>query len=389
MLKEERNLGIKPVKLWLDDADSSTLSQVANLADFPYTFHHVALMPDAHVGFGMPIGGVLALKDVIIPNAVGVDIGCGMCAVRTSSNFVSKDVLKKILGEIRKAVPVGFNHHKSAQDSKYMPSNNGVLGIDSIAAREYDAALKQVGTLGGGNHFIEIQRGDDGFIYIMIHSGSRNIGKQVADYYNNLAGKLREQNNDIPKNWQLDYLFLDSMEGQNYIREMEFCVDFAFANRNLMMERVKEIFAEETGYFEFDEMINIPHNYAALENHFGEDVWVHRKGATRAIHGEIGIIPGSQGSASYIVEGKGNPESFTSCSHGAGRTMGRNEAQKKLSVEQEAGRLDNLGIIHSIRTKKDLDEAPSAYKNIQKVMDNQTDLVDILVELKPLAVVKG
>ena len=388
-MKNEIQNGKVPVKLWLDEIDGSTMSQVVNLSNFPYTFKHVALMPDAHVGFGMPIGGVLAVKDVIIPNAVGVDIGCGMCAVRTSSNFVSQDVLKKILGEIRQAVPVGFSHHKSAQDESLMPPDNGILGIDSIAAREYKSALKQVGTLGGGNHFIEIQRGDDGFIYIMIHSGSRNIGKQVADYYNRLAGKFREERNDIPKNWQLDYLFLDSEEGQKYILEMEYCVSFALANRKLMMERVKSIFASATNYYDFKEMINIPHNYAAEEVHFDEKVWVHRKGATRALLNETGIIPGSQGSASYIVSGKGNPESFTSCSHGAGRTLGRTEAQKKLSVEDECKKLDDMGVIHSIRSKRDLDEAPSAYKDIQKVMENQTVLVDILVELKPLAVVKG
>lgn len=388
-MQKEILTGKVPAKLWLDDADSSTLSQVRNLTDFPYTFKHVALMPDAHVGFGMPIGGVLAVKDVIIPNAVGVDIGCGMCAVKTGSNYVSSDVMKKIMSDVRKAVPVGFNHHKSPQDENFMPADNGILGIDSISAREYSSALKQVGTLGGGNHFIEIQRGDDGFIYIMIHSGSRNIGKQVADYYNRLAGNFREKRNDIPKNWQLDYLFLDSEEGQKYILEMEYCVSFALANRNLMLERVKEIFAEHTRYDDFGEMLNIPHNYAAEEKHFNETVWVHRKGATRALSGEIGIIPGSQGSTSYIVRGKGNPESFTSCSHGAGRVLGRNEAQKKLSVEEEIRKLDRLGVIHSIRSKKDLDEAPSAYKDIEQVMKNQQDLVDILTKLKPLAVIKG
>lgn len=386
---KEINPGKVPVKLWLDDIDGSTLSQVANLSDFPFTFRHVALMPDAHVGFGMPIGGVLAVKDVIIPNAVGVDIGCGMCAVKTNSNFVSRDNLKMILEIVRNEIPVGFKHQKNRQNPDYMPQDNGILGIDSVSARQYESALKQVGTLGGGNHFIELQRGDDGFIYIMIHSGSRNIGKQVADHYNRLAGSLREKRNDIPKNWQLDYLELDSEEGRKYILEMEYCVAFALANRKLMMERAKEAFADVTGYDEFAEMINIPHNYAAEETHFGEKVWVHRKGATRALQGEIGIIPGSQGTKSYIVEGKGNPESFNSCSHGAGRKMGRHEAQKKLSVEKETKMLDDIGVIHSIRSEKDLDEAPSAYKDIQTVMNNQTDLVDILVELQPLAVVKG
>lgn len=388
-MKKQINNGKIPAKLWLNDIDQGTLDQVENLCNFPYAFSHIALMPDAHVGFGMPIGGVLATKDVIIPNAVGVDIGCGMCAVRTSSNFVSKDNLKKILDIIRKIVPVGFKHHNHAESEKYMPEDNGVLGIDTISAREYQAALRQVGTLGGGNHFIEIQRGDDGFIYIMIHSGSRNIGKKVADHYNKIAGELREKHGKIPKSWQLDYLEISSDYGQLYLKEMEYCVSFAFANRKLMMERAKEAFSDITGYDEFGEIINIPHNYAVLEKHFNSDVYVHRKGATRAIEGEIGIIPGSQGTASYIVIGKGNEASFNSCSHGAGRRLGRNEAQRQLSVEKEVKKLEELGIIHSVRGKKDLDEAPSAYKDIRTVMNNQTDLVDILVELKPLAVIKG
>jgi tRNA-splicing ligase RtcB len=385
---EEINIGKIPAKLWVDELDSQTLSQVKNLSDFPFAFSHIALMPDAHVGFGMPIGGVLATKDVIIPNAVGVDIGCGMCSLRTSSNFVSNNNLKKILSIIRQTVPVGFKHHSKAQDERYMPESD-ILGTDSIVDREYQSALKQIGTLGGGNHFIEIQRGSDGFLYIMIHSGSRNIGKQVADYYNKLAGKLREKRNDIPINWQLDYLYLDSDEGQKYIKEMQYCIKFALANRTLMMERAKEAFAEVTGYYDFDEMINIPHNYASEEVHFEQKVLVHRKGATSAKRGQIGIIPGSQGSKSFIVEGLGNVESFNSCSHGAGRTMGRNEAQKNLSLEKEINHLDLMGVIHSIRNKKDLDEAPSAYKDIIRVMENQTDLVKVLIELYPLAVIKG
>jgi tRNA-splicing ligase RtcB len=385
---EEINIGKIPAKLWVDELDSQTLSQVKNLSDFPFAFSHIALMPDAHVGFGMPIGGVLATKDVIIPNAVGVDIGCGMCSLRTSSNFVSNNNLKKILSIIRQTVPVGFKHHSKAQDERYMPESD-ILGTDSIVDREYQSALKQIGTLGGGNHFIEIQRGSDGFLYIMIHSGSRNIGKQVADYYNKLAGKLREKRNDIPKNWQLDYLYIDSDEGQKYIKEMQYCIKFALANRTLMMERAKEAFAEVTGYYDFDEMINIPHNYASEEVHFEQKVLVHRKGATSAKRGQIGIIPGSQGSKSFIVEGLGNVESFNSCSHGAGRTMGRNEAQKNLSLEKEINHLDLMGVIHSIRNKKDLDEAPSAYKDIIRVMENQTDLVKVLIELYPLAVIKG
>jgi tRNA-splicing ligase RtcB len=224
------------------------------------------------------------------------------------------------------------------------------------------------------------------------------LGKQVADYYNKLAVELnRKWFSEVPKEWELAFLPVDSEEGQSYIREMEYCIEFALANRKLMMDRIKDIFYKtdmtRIGIprlsIEFEPMINIAHNYAQLENHFGENVWVHRKGATLATKDTIGIIPGSQGTKSYIVKGKGNPESFMSCSHGAGRKMSRTQAIKELDLEKEIKTLDDLGIIHGIRNREDLDEAPSSYKNIDEVMENQKDLVEILVELTPLAVVKG
>ena len=381
-----------PIKIWTDEIENGALEQAKNLANLPFAFKHIAIMPDTHQGFGMPIGGVLATKDVIVPNAVGVDIGCGMCAVKTSLTSIDKETLKKIMGEIRKAIPVGFNKHKKAQKGILTPK----LWFEqsqpnTIFLKEYDNAELSLGTLGGGNHFIEIQKGSDGYIWIMIHSGSRNLGKQVADYYNNKAIKL---NNKWFSNTQkeLNFLPLDSEEGQSYIREMEYCIEFALANRKLMMDRVTKIFENlwnEGVNISFDPMINIAHNYANLENHFGENVWVHRKGATLATKDTIGIIPGSQGTKSYIVKGLGNPESFMSCSHGAGRKMGRNEAIKTLSLEEEVKRLNDMGVIHAIRGEKDLDEAPSSYKDIDIVMENQKDLVDILVELTPLAVIKG
>ncbi len=254
----------------------------------------------------------------------------------------------------------------------------------------YQAAKKQVGTLGGGNHFIEIQQGDDNHIWIMIHSGSRNIGLQIARHYNQLAIKLNERwKTSVPRKWDLAFLPLNTSEASNYLAEMQFCVEFALANRKLMMERVQQAIEEVVGSVQYEPLINIAHNYAAVENHFNENVIVHRKGATRARTGEMGIIPGSQGSSSYIVVGKGNPESFSSCSHGAGRVLGRKQAQRTLDLEAEQSRLDELGVIHGMRSKRDLDEAPSAYKNIDRVMENQQDLVDIAVRLKPLAVVKG
>ncbi len=379
-----------PIKIWLSDLEEGALKQAKNLANLPFSFHHVAIMPDAHQGYGMPIGGVLATKEVIIPNAVGVDIGCGMCALKTNLTAIDPPILKKIMGQIREVIPLGFKHHSRKQDRKLMPKNTD-LKKQSIVQKEYENALMQIGTLGGGNHFIEIQRGNDGFIWIMIHSGSRNFGLQIAQYYNKLARKLNtEQKLNIPLQWDLAFLTIDSREGKDYIREMQYCVDFALANRKLMMDRIVQIFEKETkSKINLAEIVNIAHNYAALEEHFGQKVWVHRKGATLAKKETIGIIPGSQGSKSYIVKGKGNLDSFNSCSHGAGRRIGRHEAQKTLNLAEEIKKLDDQNIIHAIRHKKDLDEAPGVYKNIDAVMKNQEDLVEILVELQPLAVIKG
>ncbi|PKL85021.1 MAG: RtcB family protein [Ignavibacteriae bacterium HGW-Ignavibacteriae-1] len=385
----EINQGNIPIKLWLDDADIDSMNQAINLSNFPYAFKHIALMPDAHVGYGMPIGGVMATKDVIVPNAVGVDIGCGMCAVKTTFTHIDTANLKRILGKIREFVPLGFNHHKEMQDIAIMPSPDSVSDFDSITSRQFNSARRQVGTLGGGNHFIEIQKGSDGFIYLMIHSGSRNIGKTVAEHYNNLAKNLNAKYKEIPEKWDLAFLHLDSDDGRKYLSEMEYCVKFALANRLLMMETVQEIVVDIAGDCDFDESINIPHNFASLEEHFGEQVWVHRKGATPAYKGCIGIIPGSQGTFSYIVEGLGNPESFESSSHGAGRKIGRNRAIKELDFDEEVAKMNKLGILHGIRSSKQLDEAPGAYKDIYQVMQNQSDLVKILIELSPLAVVKA
>ncbi len=379
-----------PIKLWLNDVEEGALQQAKNLANLPFAFHHVALMPDCHQGFGMPIGGVLALDAVIIPNAVGVDIGCGMCAVKTSLDHISHPQLKNVMADIRDATPLGFKRHKSIQDEKHMPANTDPHSME-VVSREFESARYQVGTLGGGNHFIEIQKGSDGKIWIMIHSGSRNIGKQVADHYNRLAVRLNEQwKSPVPRSAQLAYLPLDTRESQKYIKEMQYCVDFALANRKLMMSRILDIFSDQfKSEFNAFPMINIAHNYAAKETHFGKEVIVHRKGATLAENGTTGIIPGSQGTQSYIVKGKGNPESFNSCSHGAGRVMGRKQAQRSLNLKEEIKKLNEKGIIHAVRSVRDLDEAASAYKDINQVMRNQKDLVEILVELTPLAVVKG
>ncbi len=380
----------QPIKLWLDDMEAGAFAQARNLANLPFVFRHVAVMPDAHQGYGMPIGGVMASEEVVIPNAVGVDIGCGMCAVRTSLSAISQEKLKAVLTEIRRTVPLGFKHHPQRQKASLMPQTDIPLADLPMVAREYESALTQLGTLGGGNHFIEIQKGNDGHIWLMVHSGSRNIGFKVANYYNRLAMELNKRwGSKIPSNWQLAYLPIDSQAGQTYLHEMRYCVDFAYANRKMMMERIKDALLAVTPPVFFEPMLNIAHNYAAMEVHFEKNVMVHRKGATRAQAGEIGIIPGSQGTPSYIVRGLGNRESFESCAHGAGRKMGRKQAQRQLDLDQEKKRLDDQGIIHALRSVGDLEEAAGAYKDIDEVIDNQLDLVEVLVELRPLAVIKG
>lgn len=386
-ISEECNV---PIKMWVTDIEANALAQARNLANLPFVFKHVALMPDCHSGYGMPIGGVIATKGVIIPNAVGVDIGCGMCALKTSLTEMETTTVKQIMSGIRELIPLGFDHHKTAQDELLMPSLEKVPE-HGIVQREYASAKKQIGTLGGGNHFIEIQKGSDGHIWAMIHSGSRNIGLKVAEHYNKIAIKLNERwHTTVDRKQDLAFLPIETQEAKEYFAEMQYCVDFALANRMLMMERIKSVFEAVVGEgFAEVEFINIAHNYARWESHFNTNVIVHRKGATSARDGEIGIIPGSQGTKSYIVRGKGNPESFESCSHGAGRMMGRKQAQRELNLDEEIEKLNSKGIVHAIRSINDLDEAPGAYKDIDVVMENQSDLVDIQVVLTPLGVIKG
>ena len=329
-----------PINLWLDDIEEGALQQAKDIANLPVSYSHVAIMPDSHQGYGMPIGGVLATENAIIPNAVGVDIGCGMCSLRTNQEEIDIGRLKKIMGRVRNTVPVGFSHHDKKQDKEWMPELEGEL---PIVRQEYESALKQVGTLGGGNHFIEIQKGSDGYIWIMIHSGSRNIGFTTAKHYHDLAKEKNKGRDDVPKD--LAFFREDTDEFSLYINEMNYCIDFALANRKLMMERVKNAFAEEISGVEFSDFINKPHNFAARETHFGKELIVHRKGATRARKDELGMIPGSQGAPSFIVKGKGNPEAFESCSHGAGRVMSRTKAKKTLSLEEESKPLEEKGII--------------------------------------------
>jgi tRNA-splicing ligase RtcB len=371
-----------PIKMWLCDIEDSALQQAKNLANHPFSFKWVALMPDCHSGYGMPIGGVLATKNVIIPNAVGVDIGCGMQAVKTSIQNIDNDTIKAIFGKIRETIPVGFSHHTDIQRWDGFKSFPDI----EIIEREITSAKFQLGTLGGGNHFIEIQKGSDGFIWLMIHSGSRNIGLKTAKWFHEKAVSLCEKwASDIPHK-DLAFLPIDTQEGRDYFCAMNFCLEFAKENRSNMMMKIKEIMDNMLDVY-FMPKIDIHHNYAIFENHYNTNVIVHRKGATKASKGLTGIIPGSMGTSSYITEGLGNPESFNSCSHGAGRKMGRLEAIRTLNLEEEQRKMK--GIVHGLGAVCGLDEAPGSYKDIDTVMENQKDLTKIMIRLSPLGVIKG
>ncbi len=372
-----------PLKIWARTLEPGALQQAHNLSNLSFAFSHIALMPDAHEGYGMPIGGVLAtVGGFIIPNAVGVDIGCGVVALRTEATAVSTEQLRQILDKAREVIPVGFKHHTRPQPWEGFSTAPPL----PVIRREMDSARRQLGTLGGGNHFCSIEKGSDGHIWLLVHSGSRNIGLKVASYYNNLAKAANKVKKIVPPEYDLAPLNLQEESGEDYFTAMQFCLDFARANRELLSRRFSELFAAVVSGGTVLERLEIHHNYAAKEEHFGKEVVVHRKGAICARAGERGVIPGSMGTPSYIVEGLGNEESFFSASHGAGRTMSRQEANRVITEEMANAAMQ--GIIYS-PWKGDYAEAPMAYKDIEEVMDCQRDLVRPLVKLTPLAVLKG
>ena len=389
---ETKIINNRPVKIWANSVDAKAMQQIENLTTLPFLFHHLAIMPDVHAGMGMPIGGVLACKDVVIPNAVGVDIGCGMCAVKSNYKVtdISQDVLrKKIMNGIRQRIPLGMAHHTQPQPETCLPNGHEVERMEVVKRRQA-AIVYEVGTLGGGNHFIELQKDEEGNLWVMLHSGSRNLGKLVCEHYNKLAQQLNARwHTVVDEKLRLPFLPVGSVEFKNYWAEMQYCIDFALCNRSLMMQRIQEVITDALPGIAFEPMINIAHNYAAWENHYGQNVIVHRKGATLAREGMVGIIPGSQGTASYIVEGLGNAASFNSCSHGAGRVLSRTAAIASLDLQAEVAQLESKGIVHAIRSQDDMQEATGAYKDIEEVIANQTDLIKVKTKLLPIAVIKG
>lgn len=406
----DENTHRHPIKVWLgkeDVIEEECLNQAANLSNLPFIHKWVALMPDTHTGKGMPIGGVIATDGVIIPNAVGVDIGCGMAYIQTNIeaaslkniNTPNGSLIQGIISDILRNIPVGFKHHKQKQASATI--DEALSTIDKYAFAEalipeITAGYHQVGTLGGGNHFIELQEDEDGLAAIMLHSGSRHLGHQVCRFFHNIA---RENNkkwfSQVPDEHQLAFLPVDSEEGQAYVHWMKLALSFAEENRNRMLNDVMAIMDKWLVRFggrqpEYSGLVNCHHNYAEIENHYGKNVWVHRKGAIRARENEVGIIPGAMGSYSYLVTGKGNKESFLSCSHGAGRLMSRTKAKQSFSVEEVITDLKNCGVILGKSNKNDVaEESRYSYKDIDAVINNELDLITPIKKLRTIGVVKG
>lgn len=387
----------KPIKIWLRDLsqiEEDCLKQALNLANLPFLFKWVSLMSDVHEGFGMPIGGVIALEDTVIPNAVGVDIGCGMAFVETN---VSKDRLsirdcETLVNRIMSKIPTGFEHHKVKQSSPCLDRHRKTLEASILElTSEIESGYYQAGTLGGGNHFIELQYDENDKLCIMVHSGSRNFGYKVAQYFNKVAKQLNKGSKcQVPEHFDLAYLPCDSKQGKQYIEWMNISLDFAEENRLKMLNTVKEVLSNIIDNIDFVNEVNAHHNYAAYETHFGKRVWVHRKGAINAELGQTGIIPGAMGSYSYIVKGLGNKDSFNSCSHGAGRVIGRKAAKRKYSVEEVMHDIKKNNVVLGVRKKSDIaEECRMAYKDIDEVINQQLDLIVPIKKLKTIAVIKG
>lgn len=399
-----------PVKIWLENEgqlEENCLEQAYHLSQLPFIHKWVCLMPDTHAGMGMPIGGVIATKNVIIPNAVGVDIGCGMDFIPTNIRVDDiRDVqtgngtlIQTMISNIMREIPLNMERYKTPQQSETLDRAKQEMekyekNVELIPLIE--DGYYQVGSLGGGNHFIELQEDQEGYLCIMLHSGSRHLGKAICDYFHKQARELnRKWYSEVKEEYRLAFLPVQSDEGQQYIHWMNLALDYAFENRAHMLDKtcaiVKAQIEKHTGQVvEFGEEINCHHNYAALENHYNANVWVHRKGATRVREGELAVIPGAMGSYSYVVEGKGNKESFCSSSHGAGRSYSRSGAMREFSVEKVMVDLKEQGVVLGKRKKNDVaEECRFAYKDIDQVMAQQEDMVTPIRKLKTVGVVKG
>ena len=373
--------GNVPIKIWTDElqnVESQALDQLRNIARLPFIFKHLAVMPDVHLGKGATVGSVIASKDAICPSAVGVDIGCGMLAVNLHRELDSFN-LNEMFNKISAVVPVGFNGH--AREKKI--GNDLMNGASDIVKSVWKKAGLQMGTLGGGNHFIELCDDGTGNAWLMLHSGSRNVGKSVAEVHIKNAKELNKIWHIPLEDPDLAYLVENTVDFDNYVRDVQWCQDYAFRNRQMMLKKILDVLQVHVNP---KTVINCHHNYIARENHYNTNVWVTRKGAVKAREGDMGIIPSAMGQKSFIVKGKGNPESFCSCSHGAGRQFSRSAAKRNFTVDDLIEQTD--GVV----CRKDagvVDEIPSAYKNIDQVMENQKDLVDIQTELKAVLCVKG
>ncbi|SDO03395.1 tRNA-splicing ligase RtcB [Janthinobacterium sp. OK676] len=390
-----------PVHIFTDDIDAQALRQLHNIASLPIVHPYVAAMPDVHAGIGATVGSVIPTRGAVIPAAVGVDIGCGMNAVRTTLTASDlPDNLARLRSAIEAEVPVGFEQHdwSRVQGSRHARAVRPLAGrLEHIVERHRGIAkmlrqcertwICQAGTLGGGNHFIEICLDEEQRVWIMLHSGSRGIGNAIGRYFIAAAQKdMRRHQLQLP-DADLAYLSAGSTVFDDYVEAVDWAQDYALLNRSEMMRRVLDVLAKFAPPFQLDgEAINCHHNYIARETHGNADLYVTRKGAISARQGELGIIPGSMGARSFIVRGKGNPQSLCSCSHGAGRSMSRSEAKRRYDrfdlAEQTAG----------IECRKDggvVDEIPAAYKNIDAVMAHQSDLVEMVHTLRQVVCIKG
>ena len=396
-VRTEVHEGLVPVKIYTTELEPAARQQLVNISKLPIVHHHVAAMPDVHLGIGATVGSVIPTKQAIIPAAVGVDIGCGMIARRLSltGNQLDEPSLRKVFAQISRDVPVGFASHKD-RDARTHAAKRFQKGLKRILERHPGVEkrvgkraswVNQLGTLGGGNHFIELCLDEESRAWVMLHSGSRNIGNAIGTYFIELARKDAERNHIQLPDRDLAYFPEGAKHFDDYVEAVGWAQDYAHANRDEMMELVIEALHRHLQPFEAtDEAVNCHHNYVARETHYGEPVWLARKGAIRAGPGELGIIPGSMGARSYIVRGTGNAESFQSCAHGAGRRMSRNAAQKAFSVQDLEAQ--TAGVVCR-KDKGVLDEIPGAYKNIDEVMANQSDLVDVVHTLKQVLCVKG